>query len=118
MPKVVFALIALAVASPVAASDFQRIADRNNFVELIQNRDLTRFGIRLKVSQNGEITGRAFGRKVSGDWSWNGGYFCRDLYLGDAELDTKNCQTVQVKGNTLRITSDKGQGDWADLRLR
>ncbi len=118
MPKGFLVLIAILAAGPAVASDYERVSDRKNFIELIQNRDLTRFGIRLKVMKNGEISGRAFGRKVSGDWTWDGGYFCRDLYLNGDVLDAENCQTVQVKGNTLRFTSDKGQGDWADLRLR
>ena len=118
MKNFVLAMLLSVLAAPVAASDFQRIADRDNFVELIQNRDLTRFGIRLKVSDTGEITGRAFGRKVSGDWTWKSGYFCRDLFVNGDPLDVENCQTVQVNGDTMRFTSDMGQGDSADLRLK
>ena len=53
----------------------------------------------------------------SGDWNWNGGYFCRDLYLSGRELDMDNCQLVEVRGDTLRFTSDRGTGDSADLEL-
>lgn len=118
MRKIFWTLIALIGATPVIASDFQRIEDRDNFVSLIKDRDLTRLGIRLKVSQDGQISGRAFGRNVSGDWTWNRGYFCRDLMVNGAILDAGNCQVVQVKGDTLRFTSDMGRGDLADLRLK
>ena len=97
---------------------FKRVNDRDNFVSLVKDRNLTRFGIRLNVSDNGKIRGRAFGQNVSGQWNWRSGYFCRDLYVNGDVLDGDNCQTVEVRGNTLRFTSDRGTGDSADLRLR
>ena len=117
MRLVITTVLATLVAAPVAA-EFKRVNDRNNFVSLIENRDLTRLGIRLNVSDNGRISGRAFGQKISGEWSWSSGFFCRDLYVNGEVLDPDNCQTVEVRGNTLRFTSDKGAGDYADLRLR
>jgi len=118
MRRTALALVATLTALPAAAADFQRVQDRDNFVSLVKDRALTRFGIRLRVSQNGEITGRAFGKDISGDWTWDRGFFCRDLFADGDVLDIENCQTVQVRGNTLRFTSDRGQGDSADLRLR
>ena len=110
--------IAWVILSATAQADsFQRIDERDGFVSLVKNRSLTRLGIRLKVGHDGKITGRAFGRKVTGAWSWNGGYFCRDLYVGGDDLGP-NCQMVQVQGDTMRFTSDKGQGIYADLRLK
>ncbi len=110
-------VIAVLLAGP-ALAEFKRVTDRDNFVSLVNDRDLTRLGIRLNVSDGGKISGRAFGQKVSGEWSWSSGFFCRDLYLNGDVLDENNCQTVEVRGNTLRFTSDKGTGDYADLRLR
>ena len=110
-------VIAVLFAGP-ALAEFKRVTDRDNFVSLVNDRDLTRLGIRLNVSDGGKISGRAFGQKVSGEWSWSSGFFCRDLYLNGDILDENNCQTVEVRGNTLRFTSDKGTGDYADLRLR
>lgn len=110
-------LIAALVAGP-AAAEFKRVTDRDNFVSLVKDRNLTRLGIRLNVTDNGKIAGRAFGQKVSGAWSWSSGFFCRDLYVNGEILDGDNCQKVEVRGDTLRFTSDKGTGDYADLRLR
>lgn len=116
--RIVLSLVLfLGLASP-ALAEFERVKERESFVSLIQNRALTRLGIRLQVTQDGRIKGRAFGQNVSGAWDWNGGYFCRDLYVNGDVLDAENCQTVEVRGNTLRFTSDKGQGDFADLRLK
>lgn len=107
------------VLSATAQADtLQRVEQLDRFTSLVKDRSLTRFGIRLNVGLDGKITGRAFGRKVTGDWTWRDGYFCRDLYLNGNELDVQNCQMVQVRGNTVRFTSDRGVGDYADLRVR
>ena len=115
-----FSLVACASVMFVTnamAEGFQRIEDEVKFLNAIEDRQLKRFGIRLQVSGDGQILGRAFGQKVSGDWDWKDGFFCRDLYLGGRELDPDNCQLVEIKGNTVRFTSDMGQGDYADLRI-
>jgi hypothetical protein len=108
--------LSLLLAAP-AAADTQRIDSRDAFVSLVKDRALTRLGITLNVSPDGRITGRAFGKPVKGDWSWNGGFFCRSLFFGDENLGD-NCQTVEKRGQSLRFTADRGAGDFADLRLR
>lgn len=99
------------------AEGFAPVTKRDRFVSLIEGRDLTRFGITLNVTSDGQIKGRAFGRDVTGAWRWNGDYFCRDLYWGSMDLGP-NCQAVRVQGNTLRFISDQGAGQFADLSLR
>ncbi len=110
-------VFAIVLAAPVLAEGFQRIDDERKFTDLMKQYDLKRFGIRLKIGDNGQITGRAFGQRVSGAWDWENGFFCRDLYWGGKELDADNCQLVEIRGNTVRFTSNKGNGDHADLRL-
>jgi hypothetical protein len=114
-------LIALAslvsvLAAPVMAEQFQTVKSKNTFVDLISNKHLTRFGIKLAVRPTGEIEGKAFGRPVTGAWRWDSGYFCRDLFWGSRDLGP-NCQMVKADGDTLRFISDKGAGQFADLEL-
>jgi hypothetical protein len=113
------AAIVTMLASPVAiaAQPFDVVQSRDTFVSLVQGKELRRFGIRLTVTPDGTIQGRAFGTPVTGQWAWDNGYFCRDLFLGEDDLGF-NCQLVQVNGETLRFTSDQGQGIYADLTLR
>ncbi|MBT8458266.1 MAG: dihydrodipicolinate reductase [Boseongicola sp.] len=99
------------------AEGFERIENERNFINAIKDRNLKRFGIRLQVSDSGQIIGRAFGQEVTGEWAWQDGFFCRDLYLGGKELDPDNCQLVEIRGNTVRFTSDMGRGDSANLRI-
>ncbi|MBT8423426.1 MAG: dihydrodipicolinate reductase [Silicimonas sp.] len=109
--------IAALLAGPAFAEGFQRVDDRNGFLSLVKDRELKRLGVRLRVLNAGRIAGRAFGQDVTGSWDWKGGYFCRDLAVDGDPLEY-NCQLVQVNGRTVRFTSDKGSGIYADLRLQ
>lgn len=113
----VLAFLAALIAAPVAAENFDVVDERDDFVSIIKDRKLTRLGIRLTVTPNGQIAGRAFGRNVRGAWQWKAGYFCRDLFWGKRDLGA-NCQEVKVQGETIRFTSDRGSGQFADLFLR
>lgn len=104
-------------AGPGAASEFRVVTDRSEFVQLVDGRELTRFGIRLRVSPEGDINGRGFGHDVWGAWQWEGPFFCRDLGYGRTDLGF-NCQLVAVRGDTVRFVADQGEGDFADFRLR
>ncbi|WP_371225190.1 dihydrodipicolinate reductase [Roseovarius sp. 2305UL8-3] len=111
------ALLATPISSPATADSFSQISDKQAFVSLVDGRKLTRFGIKLDVTPDGQIKGNAFGRSVTGAWTWKSGYFCRDLYWGKRDLGP-NCQAVKVQGNTMRFISDQGTGEFADLVLR
>jgi hypothetical protein len=109
------ALAFAGIAAP-AAADYEPIRDRSEFLGVVTQGDLTRMGIRVKVTPDGAIVGRAFGRDVSGSWTWEDGYFCRDLAWGDTTFGY-NCQAVARDGRSVRFTSDKGAGQAASLRL-
>lgn len=99
-----------------SGTDFRKIGDRNTFVGIVADRELKRFGIKLEVNSDGTIGGNAFGQQVTGAWQWQDGFFCRELYWGSRAIGA-NCQEVRAAGDTLRFTSDRGTGDFADLRL-
>ncbi|MFT4783352.1 MAG: hypothetical protein ACI9IV_001087 [Paracoccaceae bacterium] len=101
----------------VSAEQFVTVEQKSEFVSLISGKQMTRFGIRLEAAPDGQILGRGFGRDVTVNWNWQGGYFCRDLVWGSRDLGF-NCQMVQVNGDTVRFISDKGTGQYADLKLR
>ncbi|WP_226780182.1 dihydrodipicolinate reductase [Oceaniglobus trochenteri] len=105
------------LALPVTAQEFRAVTDRATFVQLVEGRALGRFAVTLRVGRDGTINGRAFGRKVTGSWEWQGQYFCRDLSYGDSAL-AANCQQVLARGDTIRFVADRGRGQSADLTLR
>lgn len=110
-------LVLAALAAAPAAAEFMPVRDGKTFSGLVAGRELTRFGVRLTLTPKGDITGRAFGRQVTGAWAWKDGYFCREMAWGSTEF-AYNCQTVAREGAALRFTADKGQGDVADLTLK
>lgn len=100
-----------------AEQKLSKVTQKQDFERLVVGKDLTIFGIRVTVTPEGMIDGRAYGRDVTGKWSWQDGYFCRDLYWGKRDLGP-NCQEVRVDGRTVRFTSDRGAGQSADLTIR
>lgn len=108
--------LCLCLALP-AFADSGRVTSRDDFVQLVKDRALTRTGIRLVVTPDGRIDGRALGFKVTGSWAWRDGYFCREMQAGREKIGY-DCQLVERKGDALRFTAAKGKGEFADLRLR
>lgn len=108
--------LGMGTAQP-AQADFAVVSSENEFRALVDGRELRRFAVRLQVNDDGTISGTGFGRQVTGDWGWQGRYFCRTLEWGSGG-DPDNCQLVLRDGNTLRFISDQGEGDSADFRLR
>ena len=109
--------VTIVTSAASAAQGFQTVREQARFLDLVTGKQLTRFGIRLTVTPDGAIRGRAFGREVTGNWQWSDGFFCRDLFYGERDLGP-NCQQVQVSGDTVRFTSDRGEGIYADLELK
>lgn len=107
-----------------SASAFERVISESRFVQLVEGKSLSllrplllRSAIVLEVSRDGDITGTALRKPVTGAWQWKDGFFCRDLAYGDEDLGP-NCQVVQIKDDEIRFIADQGQGDRADFRLR
>ena len=111
------AAFALAMTAVPAAAEFAKVSDGEDFKRIVSGKTLTRPLVRLEVSPSGHISGKGAAWDVSGNWTWQDGYFCRDLNWGGSDLGY-NCQEVRVNGNEIRFTSDRGAGDFADFRLR
>ena len=109
----------LTLGSVAQADTFRQITSKTEFVSTVVNRSLQLplWGVDLRVTPDGRIQGQGAGRPVSGQWQWNGGYFCRDLFWGERNLGP-NCQAVAVNGTRVRFTSDRGSGQSAEFRLR
>lgn len=115
-PLPFLAAAALTLLFPMLAAA-ERITDRDDFIRLVHQRQLTTIGVALAVSPDGRIGGRAFGSDVQGEWTWDKGWFCRSLAWGSRTWPT-NCQLVTKEGDKLTFTSDQGAGESATLRIR
>ncbi|WP_333713663.1 dihydrodipicolinate reductase [Yoonia sp.] len=116
------ALTTLLAVSPLAAlaDGFAPVKDAEQFVSLVSDRELRiyLYGLTLRVKEEGTIEGSAVGTDITGTWSWQDGYFCREMAWGTYEIPY-NCQLVEVRGNDrMRFTVDQGAGDSATFRLQ
>lgn len=112
-------ILAATLVLPAAAQAYDRISDRATFVNIVDGKDLriALYGLTLNVRADGTITGRAAGWDVTGSWSWEDGYFCRNMDWSGYPIEY-NCQLVEVQGDRIRFTVDQGAGDDAVLRIR
>ncbi len=109
------------LSAPAAAqSDWNPIKDREVFMELLDGKSLNiwYYVLKLRVLDDGTISGRAFGGEITGDWEWKDGYFCRKMRWEDSYEVEYNCQLVEIKDQTMRFTVDQGAGEYADFKLR
>lgn len=119
MFRCIFAFCTLLAAVPTGAAAFERIENRTRFMEAVEGRDLKipLYGLTLQVRSNGTIDGRAMGSDITGSWSWENGYFCRDMDWSGTPIEY-NCQLVELDGDRIRFTVDQGAGENAVLRIR
>ena len=112
-----FCVLLFSFISSGVRSEYLVIKDKNAFITAVKDKTLKRPLIRLEVTEDGKITGRAAMLSVTGQWTWENSYFCRDLFWGSRNLGY-NCQQVSRSGKKIRFTSDKGEGDFADFTLK
>lgn len=105
------------MAATPAAAEFAKVSNEDQFMALVKGKELRRPLIKLEVKEDGQISGYGASWPVEGNWTWNNGYFCRDLFW-DGDPLGYNCQQVETSGNRIRFTSDRGEGDSASFRLR
>ncbi len=103
------------LAAP-AAAQATKVEARSQFVSLVEGRTLSRPLVSLRVGSDGSIRGSGAGWDVTGQWSWQDGYFCRDLNWGGDDLGY-NCQLVVADGNRIRFIADRGAGRSAGFTL-
>lgn len=104
-------------AGTAAMAEFSKVDDQEEFIALVKGKELKRPFVNLEVREGGEISGYGAAWPVTGKWTWREGYFCRDLFWAGDPLGY-NCQEVQATGDRIKFTSDKGEGDSAEFRLR
>lgn len=113
------ALALILILMPAPALALERVTERAAFLQIVSGKTITfaLFGVRLQVLADGRITGEAQGDRVTGQWQWREGYFCREMRWGDEEI-AANCQRVDAAPRRIRFTSDRGAGRSATFGLR
>lgn len=113
--------LSLSVALPTMASaDYKRIRKAADFNAHVVGKKITFDGgwgiVHADGKTHGQVT-RPKKNKYYGAWTWSRGYYCRNLVIGGTETGT-NCQLVEVDGNKLRLTRDKGKGRVTEATMK
>ena len=120
MKTAILSLVFVIAAAPAVAETYVPIKDQETFLSLVTGKELSNFlyGVSLNVLPDGQIDGSAIGWAIEGKWTWQDGYFCRELSWGGDPIPY-NCQLVEARGDDrMRFTVDQGAGDSASFRLR
>jgi hypothetical protein len=63
----------------------------------------------ITSTADGAVTGQWQNQPLRGRWQWHEGAWCRNLIVGNTETGT-NCLRVEIRGNQVRTTQDRGRG--------
>jgi hypothetical protein len=86
-----------------------RLSSSEAFLETIADRELAGEGMRFIVHSDGRISGTVGTDLLSGQWYWEDEYFCRTAALNGEDLGL-DCEVIELCGNSMRYTRNKGQG--------
>jgi hypothetical protein len=113
------ALALVMTTTGVFAQGYQEITDKTAFLTTMGGKNLSNrlYAVNLAVRPSGQIAGSGAGWEITGTWSWQDGYFCREMFWGGDPIPY-NCQLVEFNGQEMRFTTDQGLGDSASFRLR
>lgn len=116
--KTLLLSLGLSLTAGAAIADYVPVTDEAAFLQLVEGRELRHrfYPITLNVLGDGQVVGSAVGWGVEGTWSWQDGYFCRELFWGGDPIPY-NCQLVEIDDDLIRFTVDQGAGQAAAFRL-
>lgn len=69
------------------------------------------------IHDDGSYTGEFGGKTQTGEWTWEGEFYCRSGKLGNRKLK-RDCLVVFVEGDTLTGIRKKGKGKKLTYRLQ
>ena len=116
MKFILFPILVFIGFKAFSADKFDKISDKDVFLEIVEGTTLVRPLIKLVVQNDGSISGKAAFLSVNGNWFWDNEFFCRTLFWGERDLGL-NCQLVEYSGEILRFTADEGAGAFADFTI-
>ena len=93
-----------------------RVTTRQAFRNLVAGRTFSNDLGSGKCLADGTMTGEFGGRRLTGYWHWEDGFFCRDIRVG-AEYLGSDCQIVLISGDKLTVVRNRGNGEKVTYRL-
>lgn len=109
-------VLSVSAFSDVAAGE-QRITTEEEFRRIAEDKEQHAGWGYVITRKDGSIRGFYKGKFVSGEWSWEGEYYCRNVMIDTRDLG-HDCQVVTVSGNKLTYIRKKGAGQTSTFELR
>jgi len=105
-------------ASTQHDSAFRRIAYEDEYRNTIVGKPITSKDKKTVTTTHadGTMTGKSNGNNVVGNWTWENGFFCREGKAGGQAFE-RDCQMIEISGNKLKVTKNKGNGKETYLQL-
>ena len=69
------------------------------------------------VHEDGTFTGKFDSKKMTGEWTWEGEFFCRSGKLGTRKIK-RDCQAIFLEGDAMTGHRKKGKGKKVTYRLQ
>jgi hypothetical protein len=99
------------------ANTWTRCDDEGSFRAAFADRELCGDGATFVIHSDGSLTGTAEGARLSGEWCWRDGFFCRRATLAGEDLGW-DCEIIERSGKRMRYTRDMGRGTASIATLR
>lgn len=102
------ALASFLLASPVLSENFKPITSEAELISAIGGKTLV-FSkeTTIRFKRNGKMTGTLGGQKYRANWAWRDGFLCSTRLTHDKST---SCNLIEIDGNKLRSTRNRGKG--------
>lgn len=110
-------LMTASLSLAAQAAEFKRIKKKADLYSMVVDKKLVASWGWAMLGSDGTVSGLVNGAKVSGTWKWKGGYYCRELMIGD-KAEPNNCQTVHISGSDVVFIRDKGKGRQSPMKIK
>ena len=92
-----------------ASAADERITTEQEFRATAVGKKMVTKGGYVNFGEDGSLSGEFSGKKLTGKWSWEDGYFCRTVKLGGKDRG-HDCQVVLATEDGVVLHRKKGQG--------
>lgn len=123
IPSLVITTVILTISGCASTQtenvEFERIASKEQYLELVAGRVAQMKGSNFSSTAfaDGTMKGGGGDRKLSGTWTWEDGFFCREGTIGSDVLK-RDCQIIEISGDTLKVKRNRGEGENVVLQLK
>ena len=113
-----FVLVAsqAALYVPESSGEYTITTEKEFRTYVVGKKNVSKSGYSI-IHRDGSITGNFRDMEMTGNWTWEGEFFCRSVQLGGKDLPD-DCQVIIVSDDKLSFIRNKGEGKRANFRMQ